>query len=199
MRMRASRFLTVALLGVAAATLVACGGSGKGLIPAQNAGPLQSDFEAIAQAAQTGNGSCSATATAIRTTERDFAALPASVDRGLHGRLESGLSNLRNRALKLCEQPIPPTESTATVSSSSTTESSSTSSTDTQSTETTDTQTVSTNTATATVPPGPGGGTQAPGTEATPGAGNTTPGGQQSPGAAPGNGENGAGAGGAGQ
>ena len=57
-------------LGIAAALLVSCGSSGKGLIPSANAGPLQSDFEAVAQAAQSGNGSCAATEAAIAKTER---------------------------------------------------------------------------------------------------------------------------------
>ncbi|HEY7961985.1 MAG TPA: hypothetical protein VID29_08700, partial [Solirubrobacteraceae bacterium] len=39
-------------LGVTAALLVSCGSSTKGLIPTADAGPLQSDFEAVAQAAQ---------------------------------------------------------------------------------------------------------------------------------------------------
>jgi hypothetical protein len=176
--MRVPRFLCAGLLGLAALLLVSCGGSGKGLIPTQNAGPLQSDFEAVAQAAQSGNGSCTATATAIRRTQQDFAALPATVDHGLRQTLETGISNLRSRALTVCAQPIPPTtEATATASSSSSTESSSTSSSDTQTVETTTTQSTPSNTATTTTPPGPGGGTQAPGTGgATPGEGGSTPG-----------------------
>lgn len=101
------------LLGVAIAVAVAsCGGAGKGLIPIANAGPLQSDFEAIAQAAQNGNGNCTATTEAINRTERDFAALPASIDAGLHSRLQEGISNLRERALALCAQPLVQTTST---------------------------------------------------------------------------------------
>ena len=73
-----------------AALLVACGSSGKGLIPTANAGPLQSDFEAVAQAAQSGEGSCTATEAAIEKTESDFAALPATVDAGLRKTLSVG-------------------------------------------------------------------------------------------------------------
>lgn len=104
-----------ALLGVAAAlVLVACGSSGRGLIPEANAGPLQNDFEAIAQAAQAGNGNCTATTAAINKAERDFAALPATVDAALRNRLSQGISNLRERALELCAEPLTPTTTTTT-------------------------------------------------------------------------------------
>jgi hypothetical protein len=194
--MRTRRLLATSLMSLAVLPLASCGGTGKGLIPAQSAGPLQVDFEAVAQAAQSGDGSCTATATAIRKTEQDFAALPASVDAGLHKTLEGGISNLRSRALTLCAQPRPSTEATATVSSTSTsksTQTSSTTSTDTQTTtDTTSTQSTPTESATATTPSGPGGGTQAPGTDGgAPGAGGATPGaGSGQP--APGIGENGA-------
>ena len=54
--------------------------SGKDLIPLANAGPLKSDFEAVQQAAESGNGDCSATEAALTKTREDFGALPASVD-----------------------------------------------------------------------------------------------------------------------
>ncbi len=72
-----------------------------------NAGPLQSDFEAVAQAAENGDGSCTATEAAILKTERDFAALPASVDAGLRNRLREGIAKLHSDALELCKQPLP--------------------------------------------------------------------------------------------
>jgi hypothetical protein len=161
------------LLGFAAALLVACGGSGKGLIPLADAGPLRSDFEAIARAAQTGNENCSATEKAIAKAESDFQALPQTVDRGLREKLSEGLANLRIRALEECEQPIaqtmttgaqsPTTQTTQTTTSS--TLSTQTSTPETQSTPTTETTT------TATAPPPPGGGTQAPGESSPPAAG----------------------------
>ena len=88
------------LLGLAA-VLVSCGSSGNGLIPAENAGPLRSDFEAVAKAAQAGNGNCTATTEAINKTEQDFAALPSTIDAGLRSRLSQGISNLRTRALEV--------------------------------------------------------------------------------------------------
>lgn len=114
MSMRAPIALALAaLLGAAAAVLVACGSSGRGLIPEANAGPLQSDFEAVAQAAQAGNGDCTATTEAINKTEQDFAALPATVDQALRSRLSKGIENLRERALALCAQPLAQPASTS--------------------------------------------------------------------------------------
>ena len=151
----ALRFSLVAALGVLAALLIACSGSGKGLIPTGDAGPLQSDFEAVAQAAENGDGSCSSTESALLKTNQDFAALPASIDTGLHNTLRQGIENLRTRALALCAQPLPQaTETTPTTTSTTTT------------TPTTETQTTSTQTTpTTTTPSGPGGGTPAPGEE----------------------------------
>jgi hypothetical protein len=184
------RLLLAGLLGIACATLVACGSSGKGLIPAASAGPLQSDFEAVAQAAQTGNGECTPTQEAIAKTEEDFQRLPSSVDSGLRTRLRTGIANLSQRARALCAQPLagvttattPTTTHTSTSSSETTTSSTSISTSSTLSTPT-----VTQSTPTTTGPPAPGGGTPAPGE-----GGGTSGNGQ-------GNGEgNGAGAGGAG-
>jgi hypothetical protein len=164
---RLIRLLLAGLLGLAAALLVACGSSGKGLIPTANAGPLQSDFEAVAQAAQSGEGSCTATEVAIAKTESDFAALPSTVDRGLHKTLGLGIANLRRRALALCAQPLPQTSTTT--STPATTTSTET----TPTTGTTHTETTTTPTTTTTTPPTattPGGGTPAPGNESSPGA-----------------------------
>jgi hypothetical protein len=152
MTMRALlRLLVAATIGLAAASLVSCGGAGKGLIPEANAGPLRSDFEAVAQAAQAGNGSCATTETALGKTEKDFLALPAGVDRGLRDKLGQGISNLRRRALAMCSQAV------STVSTT----------TSTQTTPTTPTQTTTTtpaSTPTSTQPPpNQGGGTAAPG------------------------------------
>jgi hypothetical protein len=146
------------LLGAAAAVLLACGSSGAGLIPAGNAGPLQSDFEAIAQAAQSANGNCAATEAAIIKTEQDFRALPTSVDSGLRNKLNQGITNLRKHALELCKQPLTqPTVTSNTTKSTPTTPTTSTTTTTTQTTPTATTPTTTTPTTT-----GPGGGTAAP-------------------------------------
>ncbi len=188
------RVLLAGLLGVSAALLVACGSSGKGLIPTANAGPLQSDFEAVAQAAESGEGSCTATEAAIQKTESDFAALPATVDAGLRKTLDAGIANLKRRALALCTQPLSQTTSTSTTKTSTappTTTSTQTTpaptTTHTETTTTPTTPTVTTPTATT-----PGGGTPAPGNESEPGVSNG-PGGGTGIG-----GESGAGAPGAG-
>jgi hypothetical protein len=160
------RPLLVGLLGVAAAVLLACGSSGKGLIPTANAGPLQSDFEAVAQAAQSGEGNCAATEAAIAKTEEDFAALPKTIDPGLHKTLSLGISNLRRRALALCAQPLPRATTTTSIPTTTTSTTSTT-------TTPTVTQTTPTETQTATTPspPSPGGGTPAPSEEEGPGIG----------------------------
>ena len=85
-----SRGLLAGLLAVAAALLVSCGGSSAKLIPVADAGPLQSDFETVQSDAETGNGNCATTESALLKTEQDFAALPASVDAGLRATLRQG-------------------------------------------------------------------------------------------------------------
>jgi hypothetical protein len=194
---RPLRITLAGLLGMAAALLVACGGSGKGLIPSANAGPLQSDFEAVAQAAQSGEGNCTATEAAIEKTESDFADLPSTVDAGLHKTLGAGIANLRHRALALCAQPLP--QATSTTSTTKTSSPTTTTSTSTTPTTPTHTETTTPTTPTATTPTAttPGGGTPAPGNESAPGAssgpgGGTGIGGESGSGAGAGGGGSGA-------
>jgi hypothetical protein len=156
--MRAFRLALAALLGVSAALIVACGSSGSGLIPAANAGPLQSDFEAVAQAAQNGNGNCLATESALGKTEQDFLALPASIDAGLRRRLRDGIANLRKVALAMCAQPSPGATTTTTQPTTTT----STTTTPTTPTTTTPTSTGTTTTPVTPAEPNNGGGTPAP-------------------------------------
>jgi hypothetical protein len=186
-------------LGIAAALLVSCGGSSAKLIPLADAGPLQSDFEIIAQAAEAGNGSCSATESAVLKTEQDFTSLPASVDSGLRQTLRQGIENLRARALALCAQPLAQTTPTSTTTkpttSTSTTPPTTTTNTTTSSTETAETTSTPSTTPTTTTP---GGGTPAPGVGETPPTGGGAPGGGTGAGEGasnPGEGAAGAGAG----
>lgn len=161
------RLLAAALCGLAAALLVSCGGSGKGLIPQADAGPLRSDFEEVAEAARAGNGSCVKTEAALGKTESDFLNLPASVDAALRDRLQKGISNLHNIALSMCAQPVAPV---TTATSSQTTPST----TSTQTTPTTSTPTTATPEPGSRPPANEGGGTAAPGegqAEETPGKG----------------------------
>jgi hypothetical protein len=117
---RPSRLLAIALPGLAAVLLASCGSSGKGLIPEANAGPLRSDFEAVASAAAAGNGSCASTERELGKTEHDFLALPAGVDAGLRNRLKQGISNLRLRALSACTEPSATATTTNTQTSATT-------------------------------------------------------------------------------
>jgi hypothetical protein len=112
--------LLAAALGAAAALLVACSGSAGGLIPSGNAGPLRGDFEAVARAAESGNGKCSETESALSKTELDFAALPSSVNAELRSTLSQGIANLKVRALALCSQPMPQTNTTPTTTTPTT-------------------------------------------------------------------------------
>jgi len=152
------RIVVVALLGAAVAALVSCGSSGTGLIPSSDGGPLQADFEAVAQAATSGNGSCTATESVLGKTEQDFLALPESVDRGLHKRLQEGIGNLRKQALVTCAQTTTPTTTTDTTTTTTTP-----TTTTTESTPTTTTPTTPETNTTPTTPTDKGGGTEAPG------------------------------------
>jgi hypothetical protein len=121
---RVLRLILVGLLGAGAAALVSCGSSGVGLIPAEDAGPLVADFQAVERAAATGDGDCAPTKAALQTTERDFQELPRGVDGGLRGRLREGIHHLQVLALELCAQPTAQTttgESTSTASHATTT------------------------------------------------------------------------------
>jgi hypothetical protein len=169
--------LLAGVLGVAAALLIAaCGSSGGKLIPVADAGPLQSDFEAVAQAAETGNGDCSATEAALATTEQNFSALPTTVDAGLRQTLRQGIDNLRSHALALCAQPLAQATSTSTTPKTTASTTTTTTSTATSTPTTTQTATTPATTPTSTTTtPGTGGGTPAPGvgeeTPAAPGGG----------------------------
>jgi hypothetical protein len=110
---RAAQLALAPLLGLGAALLVACGSSaGNKLIPMANAGPLQSDFQEVAEKAETANGNCSATEKALLKTEQDFGALPSSTDNGLRERLREGITNLHQKALTACQQPFGQTTGT---------------------------------------------------------------------------------------
>jgi hypothetical protein len=160
------RLVVVALLGAATAVLVSCGSSGAGLIPSASAGPLQEDFEAVAKAAEAGNGDCAKTEAALGKTDEDFLALPASVDKGLHKRLEEGIKNLRKQALSMCEEPSATDTSTTSTQTKTTPATGTTSTETTTSIETTTTPTTPTNSpttpTTSTPPPSSGGGVEAP-------------------------------------
>ncbi len=143
--------LAILLAFGAGLLLCSCGNSGRGLIPEANAGPLRADFESVARAAGAGDGSCAATEAALGKTERDFLALPASIDRGLRSRLQEGIANLHRRALAMCVQPAPTATSTTSTATTPST----------APTQTTPTTTSTNTTPTVTAPPSEGGGTPA--------------------------------------
>jgi hypothetical protein len=163
-----ARGAAAAAAGLAAALLVSCGSSSKGLIPVANAGPLRIDFEEVERAAQNGGGSCAATEAALAKMFSDFAALPGSVDRGLRNTLHQGMENLQRRAKELCAQPLTTTSTTGTTTTRTTTTPATTTTTTPATTPTVTAPTTSTPTTTPTTttpPAGQGGGTAAPGQE----------------------------------
>lgn len=155
-----------AMLAAAAVLLAACGGS-SGLIPEGNAGPLRSDFEAVASAAENGNGKCASTEKAIEKTEADFAKLPSGVSSALRSRLSQGIEHLATQARVACTNPVGGGTSTST--QSSTTSSSTTTTTTTLTTASEELPPSSSTSTTSTSPPV--GGAEAPngGVEANPG------------------------------
>jgi hypothetical protein len=164
------RLLGAGLLGLAAALLVACGSTSDKLIPLANAGPLTSDVEAIEQAAKSGDGDCVATEAAIAKAERDYAALPSTLDAGLRNTLHQGIDNLRTRALALCTQPLTTTSTTSTSGEPPDTTTTTTTAPDTTAPSATTPSTTPTTTS-------PGGGTPAEGAiEEAPGGGTGEPG-----------------------
>jgi len=108
------RCCMAATLACAALLPAACGGSGAGLIPTADAGPLVHDFEEVAKAARSGNGSCTATTEAIENTESDFAKVSAKLASPLRARLQEGITNLRKQALEECTQATSTTSTTTT-------------------------------------------------------------------------------------
>jgi len=89
------------VLGVGAALLVACGASSSQLIPAGNAGPLQSDFDAIASSVK--GGDCTATKQGVQQAQQDLAALPGTVNPQLLQTLTTGVHTLAARAGTECK------------------------------------------------------------------------------------------------
>jgi hypothetical protein len=161
MRMKANKKLSLAAVLAAGAMLAtACGGSG-GLIPEGKAGPLRSDFEAVASAAENGHGNCSATRRALAKTRSDFEGLPSSVQAKLRETLSKGISHLEGQALELCRQPA----TTGATTTASTTPSKSTSTTTTTTTSTTSSEeepVTTTSSSTSSTPPPAVGGAEAP-------------------------------------
>jgi Tfp pilus assembly major pilin PilA len=156
------RFALAACLGVGAALLISCGGSGKGLIPSGNAGPLKGDFDRVASALNSGD--CAGVSDAVRRANEDLANLPPTVDPRLRRRLTEGVGNLARVAPRQCQQSTASSATTQTTATQTTP----TTSTQTTTTVTTATETTPHTTSTSTTPSTPttpdnGGGVPAPG------------------------------------
>jgi hypothetical protein len=159
--------LLAGALGAAAALLVACGSGGANLIPVANAGPLQNDFNAIANAVA--NGNCAEVTRALQQAHSDASALPTTVDPRLRDRINQGLADLDSRAPSECarnstatQTSTAPTTTTQTTATQTTTTAPPTTSTTTPTT-TTPPPTSTTPTSTTTSPvPDNGGGTPGP-------------------------------------
>jgi hypothetical protein len=186
MKRQLLRAILVTALGFAVASLLACGSATKGLIPASDAGPLQSDFETVQSAAENGDGSCSATEKALNKTSEDFSSLPSSVDAGLRNNLNQGIDALRTRALALCAQPLPQSKTTPEQTTTTATTPTETQTATTQTTPTTPAETTPTTPAETPPAEAPHGGTPGPGVGETPapGAGGGTGAGEGNEGAA---------------
>lgn len=159
-----------AMLAASAALLAACGGS-SGLIPEGNAGPLRADFEAVASAAESGNGTCGKTEQAIAKMEADFARLPSSLDSQLRRQLSKGIEHLASQARVACTQPSGGATTTTTTSTSKSLAPTSTTTTTTTTTASEELPPTSSSTSTSSTAPPHVGGAEAPngGVEAKPG------------------------------
>jgi hypothetical protein len=182
------RLAVAGALGAGAALLVACGASGKNLIPVADAGPLQSDFNAISTAVA--NGDCAGVDQALAKARADLTTkLPSTVDPRLRARLQQGLDDLAQTAPTECRknqtsstQTTTPTTTATTTTTPPPTATTQTTTTPPPTATTAPTTTTPTTTDTTTTPtdgsggtppgtPGGGGGAGAGGAGAGPGAG----------------------------
>ena len=156
MRMRAALpFLLAAVMGVAAAALVACGSSDSrsDLIPQSSAGRLNSALSDLRRAVDAGE--CTAAARALARARGILVTLPPSVDARLVARLRQGLDNLDNIAPRECGQNATESTPTTTESTPTTTETHTRPTTPTHTTTTPTTTTGTTTTTTPTTTTGP--------------------------------------------
>lgn len=145
--------LAALVLGAATAVLVACGSDGR--IPAGDASSLKSALNQVSADYRAGH--CTAAAQAVVKAQNELLNLPDSVDAKLRDRLQSGISNLRKRVPRTCDQAQtqtqetpPDTTTTDTTTTETTTTDTGTTETDTTATDTTTTGTDTTGTNTTT-------------------------------------------------
>ena len=135
-----SRALLAAVLGFAAAFVVACGSSGNGLLSSGQSSSIAAQLTAISNAVQAGH--CGKATAASSNLTNLISDLPSGVNQTLQTNLGQGASTVQELAVKDC---TPQSASTPTVTVPTTSTQSSTTQTETQST--------TTSSATTTTPP----------------------------------------------
>jgi serine/threonine-protein kinase len=96
---RVSALLLSLALGAVAAVLVACGGSGNGLLPGTSAAAILANLDRVSEEAEQGN--CETAADIAREIEDQIDALPQSVDPQLRVALQDGI----DRVILLTQEP----------------------------------------------------------------------------------------------
>jgi hypothetical protein len=165
--MRAIPFVLAAVLGVAAAALVSCGGtpSRRELIPSGSADRMKSALTDVRSAVDSGD--CAGAARALTRARGALVSLPSSVDDRLVARLRQGISRLEALAPRQCAQQDTQT-TTVQTTETTTPETTTTQTQTTDTTPTTATTTPTDTTPTATTPPTTTTTTPAPDTAAPP-------------------------------
>jgi hypothetical protein len=140
------------VLGVAAALLVACGGSNQKLLPPVSADRVKNHLAEIRQALD--QQDCPKAEAGVRSLYSDLARIPNTVDRRLRTRLREGIDKLSARVPTDCQQPTTTTDTvpttTTTVPTTETTPPDTTTTTTPTDTTTTTTPTDTTTTTTPT-------------------------------------------------
>jgi hypothetical protein len=142
-----SRASLAAILGFAAAFVVACGSSGNGLLSSGQSSSIASQLTAISVAVQAGH--CAQATTASHDLTNLVANLPKGVSQKLQENLGQGASTVQELAAKNCTTQ---TTSTATVTSPTTSTSTTTSTQTATSTQTTPSTSTTTPPTTTTAP-----------------------------------------------
>jgi hypothetical protein len=157
------------VLGIAAALLVACGGSNQKLLPPVSADRIKNHLAEIRQALD--QQDCPKAEAGVRSLYSDLARIPNTVDRRLRTRLREGIDKLSTRVPIDCQQQITTTDTVPTTTTPAPT----------TDTTPTDTTTTTTTTETTTTPPPPPTDTTPTPTDTTPSGGGTPPGGVTAP------------------
>lgn len=115
---RTFRLLMSSFAIVAIGAAAGCGG-GENLIPADRASTFDSALQQVADATRAGD--CQQATDALRSAQRAYAALPASVDDRLTARLRDGLEQLVRTVPTQCREAAGQTQTTTTSTAPTTT------------------------------------------------------------------------------